>query len=279
MKLLNIGCGNKFVCSDEWTNIDINANHKCVINHNIVKGLPFENESFDVVYHSNILEHLHKKDAENFINECFRVLKKGGILRIAVPDLEELAKQYLLQLDKARKNENNAEYNYDWILIELLDQMTRTYSGGLMGEYLKQEKINNKEYIYNRIGEDGKKIIEHFENEKKKQEPVTKDKQPKQTRRIKYLFSRSYWKHKIIQYLLKEKYQYLKLSEFRSKGEVHQWMYDSYSLQKLLQKAGFTKTEKKSAFTSGISEWNKYELDVKNNNILKPDSFFTEAIK
>ena len=279
MKLLNIGCGNRFVCSEQWTNIDLGSNSKCVIEHDITKGLPFENNVFDVVYHSNILEHLNKKDAEIFIKECYRVLQKDGVLRIAVPDLEELAKQYLVNLEKARSDEQNAEYNYNWILIELLDQMTRTYSGGLMGEYLKQENIHNKEYIYKRIGEDGKNIITHFENSRKNNKTTKQLSNIKSSSKIKYLLKKSFWKQKFLKYLLKEKYQYLPLIEFRSKGEVHQWMYDSYSLEKLLKKTGFEKIEKKSAFKSNITNWSEHELDVKNKIILKPDSFFTEAIK
>jgi predicted SAM-dependent methyltransferase len=276
MKLLNIGCGTKFICSSEWTNIDINANHKCVISHNIVEGLPFQNDSFDVVYHSNILEHLEKKDAVNFINECYRVLKKGGILRIAVPDLEEIAKQYLLNLNNARNGVKNAEYDYDWILIELLDQMTRTNSGGLMGEYLNQKEIKNKEYIYKRIGEDGKKLIEHFEN---KNNTLPAQEIKKNQSKIKLIFKRHFWKYRILNFLLKDTYQYMKLAEFRSHGEVHQWMYDNYSMKILLQKIGFTNVENVTAIESNILDWAKFELDVKNNNILKPDSFFTEAIK
>ena len=79
--------------------------------------------------------------------------------------------------------------------------------------------------------------------------------------------------------MLKEKYQYLQLAEFRSRGEVHQWMYDSYSLSNLLKKTGFLQTQNVTAHTSKIPNWNKYELDVKDDKILKPDSFFTEAIK
>ncbi len=279
MKLLNVGCGSKFICSEDWINIDIGSKHKCVIEHDITKGLPFPDNNFDVVYHSNILEHLHKKEAEHFIKECYRVLKKDGILRIAVPDLEELAKQYLDKLAKAKNNEQNAEHDYEWIIIELLDQMTRTYSGGLMGEYLNQEKIYNKEYIYNRIGEDGKNLIEYFENNRKNKKQIDKINITKSNSRMKYLFKKSFWKQRILKYLLKEKYQYLKLAEFRSKGEVHQWMYDSYSLQKLLKNTGFLNIEKLFAFKSNIIDWNKYELDVKNGKVLKPDSFFSEAIK
>lgn len=285
MKLLNVGCGTKFICSEQWVNIDIGARHQCVIEHNIIKGLPFDNNSFDVVYHSNILEHLQKKEAENFTKECFRVLKKGGILRIAVPDLEAVVKQYLVQLERARNQEKNAEFDYEWIVIELLDQITRIRSGGLMGKYLNREHIFNKEYIYQRIGEDGKLLIEHFEEVREQKKLRKENKKVSSTTKttfftkFKNILKKGFWKDKLLRRLLKDEYWNLPLAKFRSKGEVHQWMYDSYSLKKLLEKTGFAKIEKTTAFQSNISQWNKYSLDVKDNKILKPDSFFTEATK
>ncbi|GJM07888.1 MAG: hypothetical protein DHS20C11_01640 [Lysobacteraceae bacterium] len=46
-------------------------------------SLPFDNESFDVVVASHVLEHL--EDAEASVAEWFRVLKPGGRLLIGVP--------------------------------------------------------------------------------------------------------------------------------------------------------------------------------------------------
>jgi predicted SAM-dependent methyltransferase len=55
--------------------------------HDLRRGLPFKNNSVDIIYHSHFLEHLYKKDARDFLSECFRILKPGGLMRIAVPDL------------------------------------------------------------------------------------------------------------------------------------------------------------------------------------------------
>jgi hypothetical protein len=48
--------------------------------------------------------------------------------------------------------------DYDWIIIELFDQMVRNQSGGFMAEYISQDKIENEEYIFERIGNEAKKI-------------------------------------------------------------------------------------------------------------------------
>lgn len=47
----------------------------------------YPNSCFDVVYHSHSLAHLSKGDAIEFLKECKRVLKVGGVLRIVVPAL------------------------------------------------------------------------------------------------------------------------------------------------------------------------------------------------
>ncbi len=57
------------------------------VHHDLSYGIPFENESVDFVYSSHFLEHLFKKEAAHILQEAYRVLKPGGIIRICVPDL------------------------------------------------------------------------------------------------------------------------------------------------------------------------------------------------
>lgn len=44
---------------------------------------PFQGESFDNVFHTEVLEHVY--NTEGFLRECFRVLKPGGIMLFSVP--------------------------------------------------------------------------------------------------------------------------------------------------------------------------------------------------
>jgi SAM-dependent methyltransferase len=62
--------------------------------HDVRKGLPYPDDSLSYVYSSHLLEHLHADEARAFLSECFRVLMPGGILRLAVPDLELFCRWY-----------------------------------------------------------------------------------------------------------------------------------------------------------------------------------------
>ena len=88
---LNVGCGTKF--HPAWTNIDMAASDPAVQAVNLIKGIPFKTNRLDLVYHSQVLEHISKDPAPAFLAECMRVLKPGGTLRVVVPDLEDIASE------------------------------------------------------------------------------------------------------------------------------------------------------------------------------------------
>ena len=84
MNKLNIGSGVDY--RNDCLNMDINTNVKADIYRDITRGLPFEDNTFDVVYMHHILEHIRDNDDFFFIiNEVFRVLKIDGIFDICVP--------------------------------------------------------------------------------------------------------------------------------------------------------------------------------------------------
>ena len=85
------------------------------------KGIPFANGTFDCVYHSHVLEHIDRGNALPFLQECFRVLKPGGILRVVVPDLELLTNNYLACLAKLPDRADMAEHSF--CVEQMIDQM------------------------------------------------------------------------------------------------------------------------------------------------------------
>lgn len=55
---------------------------------NLVNGIPLHDRSADIVFSSHFLEHLTKTDGLDFLSECYRILKPGGIFRLLTPDLD-----------------------------------------------------------------------------------------------------------------------------------------------------------------------------------------------
>ncbi len=282
LKFLNLGCGQRY--NSNWVNIDSTAQSEYVIVHNLSKGIPAATDSCDVVYHSHLLEHFSKDDAPKFLRECFRVLRPEGILRIAVPDLEAITLYYLDALEQASTGATHGDANYDWMLLELFDQTVRSQSGGAMSVYLNREDIPNKDFIIKRLGTEAKGLIVSGKRQRQIDGHNTSTSNSVLEKLVKpfyrYIRYSGYRREFLFKALLGKEYETLQLGRFRQQGEIHQWMYDRYSLQRLLKQCGFTRIVQRTATTSYILDWSSFNLDTEaDGSIYKPDSLFMEAIK
>lgn len=112
-RFYNIGAGSFY--HPHWTNVDFYSdwysfNDKTSlsgIHHDLMtlKELPIENDSAEVVYSSHTVEHITDEAAQKMFNESYRILKKGGILRIATPNID---------LEYRAYKDNDRSYFY-WI--------------------------------------------------------------------------------------------------------------------------------------------------------------------
>ena len=270
MKLLNIGCGSVFHVS--WTNIDVVSSSPEVQTYNIKKGLPYADNYFNACYSSHLLEHLTRTEAEKFLLECRRILQSQAVIRVVVPDLESIAIHYL---DLLAKNyaDSSEEDNYEWMMLELYDQAVRHFKGGEMNKYLSRNNIENKEFIVSRVGQEAEKYWSRQENTIWHK---IKSKKPDwfiQKLRIQLA--------KVLVKLVagEEVKQAFEEGVFRNTGEIHRWMYDRFSLKRMLEHAGFVDIIVCRADESRILNFNSYGLDMVDNKIRKPDSLFMEAIK
>ena len=262
--LLNIGCGSSF--HSAWVNVDMSAKDPSILKHNLLEGLPFPDESFTAVYHSHVLEHFTKADGKQLLKECFRVLTEGGILRIAIPDLERIAREYLAELDRAAQGDAAALHNHERMTLEMFDQMVRTKTGGNISAYLTQETLPNEAFVFRRTGEEARHYRETYAGKAVggQQRPNLKS----TLRRV----AKNLWPKKVVEALA--------LGRFRLSGEIHQWMYDRVSLGKLLTDIGFHDVAVQTATSSNIPSWNTYLLDANKDGVpYKPDSLYVEARK
>lgn len=88
---LHLGCGKRNF-GEDWVHVDLEE-HPHVTWHDVTH-LPYEDNSCDVLYSSHLLEYFDREEAATVLKEWYRVLKKGGTLRVAVPDFEAICNLY-----------------------------------------------------------------------------------------------------------------------------------------------------------------------------------------
>ena len=284
MRYLNLGCGKRYHSS--WINIDIAPQGPEIRAYDLSKGIPLPEGSCDVVYHSNLLEHLRRPQARHLMKECFRVLRPGGILRVAVPDLEQICRMYLTKLDSALTRDIARSADCEWMVIELLDQMVREQSGGDMLTYLNRDSLPNEVFVYARIGEEGRDLVRslHRPSSRLKDSAFSIRSFWHEGRRVLAHAASAFYRglaHRILWLFLgNTKLRALQIGRFRLSGEVHHWMYDRYSLSQLMLEAGFRSPLVLSAEKSRIPEWSTFNLDtLSDGTVIKPDSLFMESTK
>ena len=106
-KKFHLGCGTIFIKNylniGYWRQLQndvlyVNPNGvegTYMLNHDLVQGIPCSDGSLEVIYHSHLLEHLSYKDGMVFVENCFKALQPGGIMRVLVPDLELWINNYV----------------------------------------------------------------------------------------------------------------------------------------------------------------------------------------
>jgi len=268
--MLNVGCGQRFHA--DWVNVDLVPADSSVRACDISKGLPFDDGQFDAVYHSHVLEHLDPAAGRALLAECLRVLKPGGVVRIVVPDLEQIATLYLQKHQQAWDGNGKAA-DYQWMKLELLDQLVRSRSGGEMGPFIVEDSIEDKTFVRQRIGHELGLCSSPLNQSEGSASLLTRlgtawnDFKTKMARRsVRWLLGRQ------AEAALQE-------GMFRQQGEIHRWMYDRFSLRELFDACGFVDFEVKRAEQSRIDRFVDFQLDSCDGEVRKPDSIFVEATK
>ena len=104
-KILDVGCGRGdqlkiFEKLDlKAYGLDIGFNSFTTINNLSIADfrtnkMPFDNETFDIVFCKSVIEHLYLKEIENLMIETKRILKKNGFFIILTPSWEYNVKNF-----------------------------------------------------------------------------------------------------------------------------------------------------------------------------------------
>jgi predicted SAM-dependent methyltransferase len=93
MRKLNFGCGGNRL--EGWENFDVEMD--------ISKPLPFPDGCASFILSEHVVEHVTHQQAWNFFEECHRILRPAGVLRVCVPSVERIWKHYTQEYGDAVK--------------------------------------------------------------------------------------------------------------------------------------------------------------------------------
>lgn len=100
---LHIGAGGSIL--DGWLNTDVEHFEKGSIYLDASAPFNIPNDTFDFIYSEHLFEHLNIEGQLNMLSESLRILKKGGVCRIATPNLD-----FLLSVVLEDYNDFNQQY-------------------------------------------------------------------------------------------------------------------------------------------------------------------------
>jgi SAM-dependent methyltransferase len=122
---LQIGCGYNRL--EGWLNTDYTPRSQDVLFLDATRPFPFSSGTFDYVFSEHVIEHLAYQNGQVLLREAFRVMKPGGILRVATPNLLNIAT----------------------LLDEPLDDLRRCYIRRVVERYMKDIGIEEPGFVFN----------------------------------------------------------------------------------------------------------------------------------
>src|SRR5262245_32059715 len=92
VRKLHIGCGGHLL--QGWLNSDYYPRSFQILHLDATQPFPFNKEEFDFIFSEHMIEHVPYGQGLAMLAECFRVLKRNGVIRISTPNLPFLIELY-----------------------------------------------------------------------------------------------------------------------------------------------------------------------------------------
>jgi predicted SAM-dependent methyltransferase len=141
---LHIACGN--VKLPGWVNVDRDPVSEIIdVSWDVRQPLPIADCSCEYIFHEHFLEHLTVPEGLSFLRECRRLLTRGGILRVAMPDLAECVRQYY---ENDWRQPWMQKYGYEWI-------QTRAETINIAFRDWEHKWLYDREELHRRLREAG----------------------------------------------------------------------------------------------------------------------------
>lgn len=142
---LHLGCGPNYLPG--WVNIDGNRElPRFDLCWNLDDGLPVPDASCDRIYSEHVLEHLSIDHAVALLKECRRALAPRGVMRIAMPSLENIVAKYSSPDWK----------NQDWLTWPAFQRIaTRAEMINVSFRWWGHQWLYDREELHRRLSEAG----------------------------------------------------------------------------------------------------------------------------
>lgn len=146
---LQIGGGSRIL--DDYLNLDIFQPADIV--WDVRSKMPFPNNRFKEIFCEHFFEHLYyPKSAVFFLKEVYRILKKGGELKIVVPDCGKSLKEYSKRNNKYFKKLTNVCYSKRISTMEINSNID-------VINYLFRDQFDNPNYTVHWWGYDQENLL------------------------------------------------------------------------------------------------------------------------
>lgn len=112
---LQVGSGRTVLPG--WLSTDLRPRVDGVLAMDATRPFPLPTSAFDAVFTEHMIEHVSWADGQTMLAECRRVLRPGGVLRVATPDLAVLVALY--------RGETGADGDHyvDWVTRRYLPRV------------------------------------------------------------------------------------------------------------------------------------------------------------
>lgn len=165
---VHIGCA--FTTLPGWINTDIGWRAKLWLD--VQERWPFPNGTVSHIYADNMIEHVRMPVARRFFAEASRVLRPGGRIRLATPDVESLARLYLEGSSDAQWHLANAR-NSGFVANHLVDLLRIVFqecghSSGQLWDYASLSAeletaglVNLRRWTHGESDDEALRLLEH----------------------------------------------------------------------------------------------------------------------
>lgn len=92
IRCLQIGAGP--TSASGWLRTDLTPSQAGCVYLNAIERYPIPDESFDYIHSEHMIEHVSFAGGQRMLQECHRILRRGGRIRLATPDFARLVGMY-----------------------------------------------------------------------------------------------------------------------------------------------------------------------------------------